>query len=469
VESYLKHLKYQIKQIKDKLDKIPVRLEEQNKALPEKLDWDSINTKLNKAQSELKEIDEKIAAIENGNGADVQRKEITHQINDTIVAIEKLRSQVQEDYNKEKAANQQEINKCSLKFNEELNNQKLMEQTIVADKRLIERCEQAIKECDEELERLRHAWPNRKFELDNSKAFCPTCGQPLPEEQWMEKRNEMRENFYKALEEEKQYLRTKAAKIKEDKADAEKELETTKQKLVTDTDSLGVIKETINTIFSEKAKLEKLHTPTVDEILLGNDTYVSLTTQLEQLKASLVSVSDSEDNNTIIDLKAKRAIVYQNFCTIQQQLATRQQYDKILALIDGINEEQKDLVKQLSELEKKEDIARQYQFRQNQLLEERINKHFSLVQWKLFRTVNNGGDSFEEPFCECYVNGIPYHAGLNQAARLNAGLDIINALCKFYNVAAPICLDNSESCINIMQTAGQQVRLQVTDTDLQLV
>jgi hypothetical protein len=150
-------------------------------------------------------------------------------------------------------------------------------------------------------------------------------------------------------------------------------------------------------------------------------------------------------------------------------LSSKAQYDKILALIDGINEEQKELVKQLSELEKQEDIARQYQFRQNQLLESRINEHFKLVQWRLFRTVNNGGDSFDEPFCECYVNGIPYHAGLNQAMRLNAGLDICEALCKFYNVSAPIVIDNAESNLNIYPTTGQQIRLQVYESDLSLV
>jgi hypothetical protein len=87
----------------------------------------------------------------------------------------------------------------------------------------------------------------------------------------------------------------------------------------------------------------------------------------------------------------------------------------------------------------------------------------------MFRTVNNGGDPFDEPYCECYVNGVAYHDGLNQAARLNAGLDIINALSAHYNVSAPIVLDNSESTINIISTIGQQIRLQVADTDFQLV
>lgn len=469
VEAYLKHLKYQIKQIKDKLDKIPVRLEEQNKALPEKYDWNDLQEQIDEVKHEINANESKANELKNGNGADVKRKELTNQISETTVAIDKIRLQAQEECNKIKADIQQKINQHSLKFNEELNNQKLMEQTIEADKRLIERCEQTMKECDEELERLRQAWPNRKFEFDSNMEICPTCGQPLPPELLNERKSRLRDNFNKELEAEKQSLRDKAAKLKQTKTDAEKELETTKQKLVTDTTSLGVIKEAINTIFSEKAKLEKQQIPTIEQYLMNPEfaQYAALEKQLKELKSALDSVTDSVDTTEeLADLADKRTKLEQTLSEKQQQLATRQQYDKILALIVGIKEEQKDLVKQLSELEKKEDVARQYQFRQNQLLEERINKHFSLVQWKLFRTVNNGGDSFEEPFCECYVNGIPYHAGLNQACRLNAGLDICEALCRFYKVSAPIVIDNAESNLNIFQTTGQQIRLQVCDTDL---
>jgi hypothetical protein len=53
--------------------------------------------------------------------------------------------------------------------------------------------------------------------------------------------------------------------------------------------------------------------------------------------------------------------------------------------------------------------------------------------------------------------------------RLNAGLDICEALCRFYKVSAPIVIDNAESNLNIYQTTGQQVRLEVFDTDLQIV
>jgi len=87
----------------------------------------------------------------------------------------------------------------------------------------------------------------------------------------------------------------------------------------------------------------------------------------------------------------------------------------------------------------------------------------------MFKTTNNGGDPFDEPWCECFVDGVAYHDGLNQAARLNAGLDIIRTLCKFYNVTAPIVIDNSESNLAILETESQQIRLHVFDSELNLV
>jgi hypothetical protein len=158
-----------------------------------------------------------------------------------------------------------------------------------------------------------------------------------------------------------------------------------------------------------------------------------------------------------------------NLGSVTEKLSCKSQYEKVQSLIEGINAEEKDLVAQLSELERKEDVARKYQDRQNTILEEKINEHFSLVRWRMFRTVNNGGDPFDEPYCECYVDGVAYHDGLNQAARLNAGLDIISCLCKHYNVNAPICIDNSESCLDIMQTDSQQIRFEVFNSDLQIV
>lgn len=470
LESYLKHLSYQIKEIKKKLEKIPVRLEEQHKALPERLDWDNIQTSLNNKQALLKGVESDILSIKQGNGSDLKREEIRKQISEVESQINKIRYQAQSEYEKEQSQLRNFISDASIRFNQELNNQKLMQQTIEADKRMIERCKETLEDCDKQLQKLREEWPTQKFEVDPNAGFCPTCGQSLPADVVEGKIETMRQEFNQRKEAKKKELNERAATIKKNKADSEEELKRLEDKVVSYEKALEEIKENINTIFAEKAKLEKSHVKTVDEILAEDEKYNELLSNLEQLKASLESVTDSEDNrDKLTELEATKAQYEAEVSSLTQQLASRIQYDKILALIDGINEEQKDLVKQLSELEKKEDIGRQYQFRQNQLLEERINQHFKLVQWKLFKTVNNGGEPVEEPFCECYVDGIAYHSGLNQAARLNAGLDVINALCSFYNVSAPIVLDNAESTINIIETAGQQLRLEVNNCDLTLV
>ena len=470
LESYLQHLSYQIKEVKKKLEKIPVRLEEQNKALPEKLDWEAIKVEYDVVLQRLKGVESDILSIKQGNGSDIKREEIRNQIKEIESSISKLRAQAQSDYDKEYSQLRTFISEASIRFNEALNNQKLMQQTIDADHRLIKRCKEAMVACDDQLQRLRDEWPTDKFEVDPNAAFCPTCGQPLPADVVEGKIEVMRQEFNQRKEAKKKDLNERAAIIKKDKADSEEEIKKLEEKLSADEKSLEEIKENINTVFSEKAKLEKAHVKTVDEILEENDGYLRNQIRLDTFKKDLDSVTDSEDDKEkLAELEAKKAQYEAEVSNLTQQLALRSQYDRIISLIDGINEEQKSLVRQLSELEKKEDVAREYQFRQNQLLEDRINQHFKIVRWKLFKTVNNGGDPVEEPFCECYVDGIPYHSGLNQAARLNAGLDVINALCSFYNVSAPIVLDNAESTINIIETAGQQLRLQVFDSDLSLV
>lgn len=471
IVSYRKHLGYQIKKIKEQLDKIPVRLEEQNKALPEKLDWDEIEGMMISAKNGLGRIEQRILDIKSGNGSQVKRAEITNQISATTVALDKLRIEAQSESSRAQQEKQGAINQMSIKFQEALNNQKLMEQTIEADGRLIERCEDAIKDFEAQLQLLRDAWPTQKFEVDPNAGFCPTCGQALPPDVVKGKITVMEVEFNRQKEAKKQKLNRKAALFKQCKADSESELNNSKAKLEADKTALEEIKKSINTIFAEKAKLEKESVKTADEILAENEKYAELSKQLAELKASLESVTDSDDgNDKLKEAESIKSDLEAEIAEYQSQLASKAQYEKIQKLIEGINQEQKDLVEQLSDLERKEDVARQYEDRQNEILESRVNEHFKITRWKMFRTVVNGGDSYNEPFCECYdLNGTAYHDGLNQAARLNVGLDIINAMAKVYNVSAPVIIDQSESTLDILPTVGQQLRLQVFDSDLSIV
>lgn len=83
---------------------------------------------------------------------------------------------------------------------------------------------------------------------------------------------------------------------------------------------------------------------------------------------------------------------------------------------------------------------------------------FSLVKFKMYEKQINGG---EVETCIATVDGIPY-SDLNDAKKVNAGLDIINAICKFEGITAPIFCDNAESVNKLLDTASQQIRLVVT-------
>ena len=99
------------------------------------------------------------------------------------------------------------------------------------------------------------------------------------------------------------------------------------------------------------------------------------------------------------------------------------------------------------------------------MLEEKINSKFKYARFKLFKTNINGGI---EEVCETIFNGVPYSSGLNNAARINVGLDIISTLSEHYGVTAPIFVDNSEAVTKLIDINSQVISLVVSEKDKEL-
>ena len=76
----------------------------------------------------------------------------------------------------------------------------------------------------------------------------------------------------------------------------------------------------------------------------------------------------------------------------------------------------------------------------------------------MFEQQINGGES---EVCECLVNGVPF-SDLNTASKINAGLDIINAMSNHFNINAPVFVDNCESINELLQTKSQMIKLVVS-------
>lgn len=115
------------------------------------------------------------------------------------------------------------------------------------------------------------------------------------------------------------------------------------------------------------------------------------------------------------------------------------------------------LAQEKADIEKELSLADSLTIAVMNAVEQRVNAHFSLVQFKMFKTLVNGN---KQPACIATVNGVGYK-DVNTAGQINAGLDVIQTLTRFYQFAAPIFVDNCESVAELKTPAGAQViRLQ---------
>jgi hypothetical protein len=93
------------------------------------------------------------------------------------------------------------------------------------------------------------------------------------------------------------------------------------------------------------------------------------------------------------------------------------------------------------------------------MVSERINSKFKLAKFKMFETQINGGIT---ETCEAVFDGVPY-SDLNQAMKVNIGIDVINTLSAHYNINAPVFVDNAESVTALEKMQSQVIRLIVSE------
>lgn len=157
-------------------------------------------------------------------------------------------------------------------------------------------------------------------------------------------------------------------------------------------------------------------------------------------------------------LKLRKAELQADIERLKALAATEDRIRQGKARIKELSAQEKELAQKLSDLEKQEFAIAQYVQKSMDMVEQRVNEKFRLVQWKMFDQQINGGVS---ETCEAMVAGVPY-SDINSAARIQAGIDCINTLSNHYGIYAPVWIDNAESINDIPPTVSQQIRLVVS-------
>lgn len=278
-----------------------------------------------------------------------------------------------------------------------------------------------------------------------NKELCPTCGQKLPASKYEELQTIFNQSKAVKLEE-WQALIDSAKALKQNYIE---------QKEIMQVKADGMCSQIEELSNNKDAKQKAMNE--VGEVNLDNDV------QINDLKAELFMLELDEDNTSDDQLKrldSELSELADKRSTLQTELT---KYDVIRDITKRINEleqEQQRLINEKNVVDETAFLLDEFVKAKVEMLEDTINKHFTITTFKMANVLVNGS---VEDCCETMVDGVPYRS-LNNAARINAGIDIINALTKFYNVTAPVFIDNAEAVTKFVNCNSQTVKLIVDET-----
>lgn len=219
---------------------------------------------------------------------------------------------------------------------------------------------------------------------------------------------------------------------------------------------------------SRKANLEKVIAdnprvstdPTINPQSLP--AWVGLQNEIDQLEARRSAITAPAPGNTN-DHAAKKAQLNGRLSEIDQKLGLRSTIEANERRLVELDKEAATLAQEKASLQIEEDLIDDFVKDRMAEVERRVNGLFNGVEFRMYKTLVNGE---KEPDCVAYIGGVRYQ-DKNHAGQINAGLEVINALCAFHGVNAPIFVDNAESVNEFPPVSSQLIRLVVNNGEFQ--
>ena len=467
IADLIHHIKYKRKEVQKQLDSVPVRLAELNKSLPEAQDWDALSAEKTKLNDKLVELANKMQAIRIGGADKVRYDGILKKIE---FAEKRKRNMEQGAMNlatEQATKHQSDVITANIAVKKA---QSLVDD-LKATMRGYTESEIHAKDKKEECERKVVDINNRLDELSKSRwswnaedGICPHCGQPLPAEDVERIKKESKDRFNERKSNASKKIQEEFNGIQQEYTDAKNILEKLDNDRMVTTNQLVKANKTLKEAEFKKLEVDAEKPKTYEQILAEKEEYQQVVKEIADLQAELDEPSARSDENTemLVGLEKEREPIGIRYNEVLELLATKETYDRISGLIEKAKQDKESYQNQLDELDEKLDLANEYNKKSCHLLEENVNGHFSYVKWSMFTQDLDGN---MKPYCECYHDGVPY-SRLNGAAKVNAGIDIANTFSRFYQVSAPMVLDECESVNDPIYSGDQQqIRLKVTTDD----
>ena len=304
-----------------------------------------------------------------------------------------------------------------------------------------------------ELSDLGKKWSETKhMSINPSDTVCDKCGQEYPED----KKEEILQDFSKRKEQRLEEINAKGNAVKAKIQSVEKDIESFKEKLKEISDNLDKARKETE---EKKAAMESIKQPGPAEEL---PEYIEMEKKLQDLNTELGSIDDGESYRKQLEIQERG--IKEELEVVEKNLTLDHANEKLRDRILDLNKELKDVSQKIADCEAKILLLEKFTVRKMTMLSARVDEKFSFVKINMFNTQINGGVS---ETCDITVDGISY-SDLNNAKKIQAGLDVIYALQQLYQIKAPIFIDNRESVTSIPENGTQIINMFVSKEDKEL-
>lgn len=435
--------------IKKEVSDIPGRIEENNRNMPEAQDWDAIRAQIAEKKSQIQDYDAQIADLSKASeSVSAHKNSLRTKINDNLNRIDTLKREVR------KSANE-EYETWYLLLQDKKNELSRSEGSINSLSGTLEYQKKEVSLFNQQKQGLLnvyHQLKEEEFSVNEDELVCPTCGRLFDGDDYVSRLETMKNNFNNKK------IQKIDANVSEGKRlagrieDAEKLVAETEQKLTDAVKLKDGLQREIEQM--ETHKPEQIQPEDAEKLLSENAEYQALQKQITEWTDDLnkpYSVADTSD------LRSKKNDLQLEVDTLNRELAKEDQIIRTTKRNEELEQQLRSMQQDIAACEQIEMTILEFMKAKVSLVEQRINSAFSYVKFKLFDTQVDGT---EYDTCECMVDGTPY-SDLNTAKKMNAGIDIINALCRAKGVTAPIFIDNRESVSELISCPSQLINLMV--------
>lgn len=433
IDDHRKILLARRQEINRDLTEIPARIDEARRSTVEIGESQEVTERqLQETREVMAEYDAEVLRIRNGGEVATAR-------------LRKLESELLERANRaEKEKNQalssltSEMRFLTIKMDD------LQRRVRQTGEHIIE-AERAVNRHNGEIQKLRDRWVELDARKHDQPGACPTCGQPLPPEA-VEAAVEAF-NLDKSAQLEAVSLEGKDLKNKIQ--GAEHEIARWRQEQEQTLIQIEGLREQTKSLSGKMSAMESPVEPGA-EVKELQDNMADLASSIETIR--------EEAERSAADCLESKELLRPELMRLEDALATIRANARAALRIQELERTEKALAAEFERLEGELRLTELFLRTKVALLESRINGCFKLATFRLFENQINGGLN---ECCEVMVGGVPY-GSLNNAARINVGLDICNAVARHYGIVAPVWVDNAEAVNDLFGTMGQQIRLVVS-------